>query len=107
MWREFAPARAAARSAGNRPRRTRRARSCLVTGPRRDRARAKWRRSRKSGRQCIETHLLSSPLSNLVYDATIDDRHQDRQVEQAVGVRLDRIGGKPGEIGTVTWLDAS
>src|SRR5215217_1715665 len=107
MWQESLRARAAAGYARNRPRRTHHARSCLVTWPQRDRARARWRRSRRSGRRWIETGLWSSGSPILVNDAAIDDRHRDRQVEQVISVRVDRIGGEPGEIRAVTWLDAS
>src|SRR5215212_1726700 len=106
MWRGSLRARAAAGYARNRPRRTHHARSCLATWPQRDRARARWRRSQKSGRPWIETGLLSSGSPILVNDAAVDDRHQDRQVEQVISVRVDLISGEPGEISAITWLDA-
>src|SRR5215213_874375 len=98
-------ARAAAGYARIRPLRTPHARSCLATWPRRDRARARWRRSRRSGKQLIESDPWPSALSSIVNDAAVDDSHQHRQVEQVVGVSLDGIRGEPGEIGAVAWFD--
>src|SRR5688572_10605368 len=97
--------RATAGYARNQPRRTRPARSCLATWPRRDRARVKSRRSRRSGKRLIETYPWSSMLLRLMNDAAVDDGHQHRQVEQVVGVSLDRIRSEPGEIGAVARFE--
>src|SRR4051812_14131853 len=98
-------ARVAAGYARTRPHRTPHARSCWETWPRRDRARAKWRQSRRSGRRLMETSPWSSALSSLVNDAAVDDGYHHRQVEQVVGVSLDGIRGEPGEIGAVAGFD--
>ena len=52
-----------------------------------------------------ESAMLELP--RLVDDAAVDDGHQDRQVEEGVGVGVDGVGREPGQVGAIAGFDAA